>query len=364
MPDSKNSSTFEITCPHCKAELELDYKELQEHLCICPSCEFLLITINRNIRMNNTLIKLINILILIVSLSVSVKGQINAEDSSVQVIGFWNINDKHTYVVSSEEFQVRGTDTTDREFSSYTVDVTILDSSADSYTVEWFYRDYSFSDQDTLTRKLMSIIEDMPIRIKTNELGVFQEIINWIELRDLCYKVFAKLKESFHDVLQEHPEFEKYIDYVEETFSTKKSIEASIINEIHQFYTFHGAKYELGEEYKLVLKTANLTGGEPFDTDVRVWLDEINFEDLDYVIRTVQTVNSEQLTKATFDHLKNSAILMGNSAPDWENFPEVKNETWLSSRIHQSGWVISSLNTKETTSESITNVEERRIELQ
>lgn len=38
MTISESSSPFEIKCPNCNAELELDYKELQEKMFICPSC--------------------------------------------------------------------------------------------------------------------------------------------------------------------------------------------------------------------------------------------------------------------------------------------------------------------------------------
>lgn len=42
-------------------------------------------------------------------------GQIHLEDSTVQVIGFWDKNEKQNYAVSLEKIKIKGADTTSRE---------------------------------------------------------------------------------------------------------------------------------------------------------------------------------------------------------------------------------------------------------
>ena len=77
-----------------------------------------------------------------------------------------------------------------------------------------------------------------------------------------------------------------------------------------------------------------------------------------------QTVDSEQLTQATFDYLKSMAQTMKVPVPTREDIPEIANDTWTASRIHGSGWLIYSIETKETKAEGVTNIEERIIEIQ
>lgn len=287
-------------------------------------------------------------------------GQINMNDSTVQVIGYWDKNEKQTYIVTNESYKVKDSDTTSRESYKYAVDITIVDSTADSYTIDWFYHDYDIKADNELIKKLSSIAEDMTVTILTDGLGAFKEVKNWKDIRDFILKGTKILKKETKDI----PNIDKVIKQMEDMYSTKESIEAAAIKEIQQFYTYHGGKYKLGEEISASMKVANLYGGEPFDTEVTLWLDEINTEDNNSIIRMQQIVNSEQLTKTTFDYLTKMSETMKVPGPKWDGFPPLKNETWTSSRIHNAGWVIYSIETQEVSAEGVTNVKENIIELQ
>lgn len=287
-------------------------------------------------------------------------GQINMNDSSVQVIGYWDKNEKQSYIVTNQSYKVKNSDTSSRESYKYAVDITIVDSTADSYTIDWFYHDYDIKADNELIKKLSSIAEDMTVTITTDGLGAFKEVKNWKDIRDFILKGTKMLKKETKDI----PNLDKVIKQMEDMYSTKESIEAAAIKEIQQFYTYHGGKYKLGEEITASMKVANLYGGAPFDTEVTLWLDEINTEDNNSIIRMQQIVNSEQLTKTTFDYLTKMSESMKVPGPKWEEIPPLKNETWTSSRIHNAGWVIYSIETQEVSAEDVTNVKENIIELQ
>lgn len=287
-------------------------------------------------------------------------GQINMNDSTVQVIGYWDKNEKQTFNVSHEKYKVKDADTTSREFYKYVVDIKIADSTATSYTVDWSYRDYDIQTNNELVKKLTSVIDDMTVTIKTDELGVFKEVVNWKEVREFILKATKALKEETKNI----PNMDKVISQMEGMYSTKESIEAAAINEIRQFYTFHGGKYKLGEENTADLQLANLMGGKPFDAKVTSWLDEINADDNNSILRTIQVVDSEQLTRTTFDYLSKLAEQTKSVLPKWEEFPPLKNEIRTASRVHGSGWIIYSIQTKEVSAEGNTNVEETIIEIQ
>lgn len=296
---------------------------------------------------------------LFILLSVKIFGQINMTDSTAQVIGYWDKNEKQSYIVTQEKYKIKDSDTTSRDFYKYAVDITIVDSTANSYIIDWFYKDYEIQSENALIQKLASVTNDMSVRVRTNELGVFQEVINWKDVRDYILKGTRLLKKETKDI----PNMDDFIKQLEGMYSTKESIELGAVKEMQQFYTFHGAKYEYGNEYNADVKVASLYGGEPFDTKMTVWLDELNPDDNNFIIRMNQTVNAEQLTNATFDYLVKMAETLKIPAPKREDIPEVSNDTYTASRIHGSGWIIYSIETKETKAEDQTNIEERVIEI-
>lgn len=292
-------------------------------------------------------------------LSFATQAQINLEDSTVQVIGFWDRNETQSYAVSLEKYKVTDGDTTAREMMKYDVDVTIKDSTANSYTVEWFYRNYTTNSENKVVKKLLSISQDVKVLIKTDEFGAIKEVVNWQEVRDYIKKATSVMRKEFKDV----PKIDDIITQVEKTYLTKAAIESHAILDAQQFYSFHGGKYKLGEVLEGQLKTANLYGPEPFDTDVTVYLDVINDEDNNFILRSKQSVNSEQLANATLSYLTAMAKKMGTPGPTREDLGNIANETTTASRIHGYGWVVYTIQTKTVTVGKTVSVEERIIEI-
>ena len=286
-------------------------------------------------------------------------SQISIKDSTVQVIGYWSKYDKQSYDVTYEKYKVKNKDTISRELMKYEVDVKIIDSTANSYTIEWFYKNYSINTENELVRKLTSIANDISVKIKTDEYGAFLEVINWEEVRDYLEKVTEKLKVELKDV----PNYKEIIANVMSIYSTKESVEANAIKDALQFYKFHGVKYKLGEELTGKLETSNNFGGKPFETNVQYSLDEINETDGNSILRSNEIINSEELTDATYNYLKKSGTF-GDKFPARNKFPSLTNETNTASRIHgETGWIIYSIETKTVTAEETTNIEERIMEI-
>jgi hypothetical protein len=305
--------------------------------------------------------KLICFLITALLLSLNASGQININDSTFQAVGYWDKGEKQSYTITNDNYKVEATDTTEQEQWTYSVDITIVDSTADSYTIDWFYHDYTLKAESELLKKLLSVTEDMTVRIRTDEFGSLIEVVNWQDIKNNISQGLSLLKGEFKDV----PQMDKVIDQVESMYATKESIESSAIKEIQQFYTYHGGKYKLGQEIVRNLQLPNIyNSNKPFDTELFLSLDEINSEDNNAVIRMKQVVDSSQLTKATFDFIVRTAETMQTSAPKWDDFPTLKNETWVASRIHESGWIIYSVETREVTAEGVNKVQNRIIEIQ
>ena len=186
--------------------------------------------------------------------SLTALGQINMMDSTVQTIGYWDKKEKETYSVTTDKFKLKGADTTSKENMKYEVEITILDSTAKSYTIEWFYKNFTIETDNDLLKKIMSIAQDMKVIIKTDDVGAFVEVVNWKEVRDFIRKATEKTRKEFKDI----PKMEAVIKQIEGIYSTKEAIESASISDIQQFYNFHGAKYKLGETLEGKFKGPNL----------------------------------------------------------------------------------------------------------
>ncbi len=277
----------------------------------------------------------------------------------MQVIGYWDLNEKQTYEVTKEKYRVQHADTTQRELVKYEVDITIVDSTASSYTIEWVYRHIDQDSENEFEKKLAGISNNRKVIIKTSEMGAFQEVVNWQELRDEIKGATGVVRKEFKHI----PKIDLVIDKVEAMFLTKEAIESMAIKDIQQFYSFHGAVYTLGEEVSGQLQVPNNYGGEPFNSDASLILDELNVEDNNGVIWMWQTIDSKALTDATYSFLKESATAAGNKFPERKDFPSVQSKTTTAARIHGSGWLVYSRETKEVTADGALAFEERTIEI-
>jgi len=286
-------------------------------------------------------------------------GQINMADSTAQVITYWEKGEKQNYTVTTEKIKLKGTDTTSRELTTYDVEITVLNQTDKSYTVQWLYKNIKTSSTNPTIQKVMNVTKDMKVIFKTDELGAFTEVVNWKEVRDYIQKATNSLSKDFSAI----PEMDKVLKQIAATYSTKEAIESAAIKDIQQFHTFHGAKYKLGEVLEGQLKVPNLFGTEPFDSDFTIYLDEINEADNNFIMRATQEVNKEQLTNATFDYLTKMANNMKVTPPKREDLKDLKNETLTASRMHGTGWVVYSVQTTTVTSDNTTNIEERVIEI-
>lgn len=302
----------------------------------------------------------ISLTTLLIALSLQVSfGQIDLSDSSAQIIGYWSIGDQQSFDVSFEKYKVKNGDTTSRSVIRYEVDITVKDSTEHSYTIEWFYKNYDIDTDNDLIKKLSKTAENISVLIKTDEFGAVEEVLNWEEVRDYIHKAMKPLLTELEAV----PGAEELINQSMAIYNSKEAIEANAIKDVLQFYTFHGGVYTLNEEVSGEMQFSNNFGGDPFDVDVTLSLDELDEAYDNCVIRMYQVVDSEQLTKATYEYLATIGTL-GEQMPPIEELPDLTNEIWTASRIHGStGWTTYSVETKEVKAEGSLNVEERIIQL-
>lgn len=305
-----------------------------------------------------TMDKLITIILTV--FTTAAFGQINKEDSTAQVISFWNIGEKQSYSMSLQKIKLKGADTTENVLLTYDVDITVLDSTENSYIVEWFYKNYKTNSTNEIVKKITSLSEAIKVVIETDEFGAIKGVRNWKAVSDYMKKSIQPAKDEFKNV----PQLTQMFNQIESMYTTKEGIEAYAIQDAQQFHTFHGGRYLLKEVLEIPLQVPNLYDqNNPLDSKVTLYLDELNLDDNNLVIRSSQEVDSEQLREVNYNYLKSMSKSMKTPEPKKEDIGQLTNVTTTASRIHGTGWLIYSIQTKTVEAPGATNIEERIIEI-
>jgi len=286
-------------------------------------------------------------------------AQMNMKDSTVQVIGYWDRNEKQSYTVSHEEYKVAKGDTLDRNILKYDVGITIIDSTAGSYTIEWDYSNLVVQSASPMLKKLMKATMLTKAVIKTTECGAFVELLNWKDVRTESIRSIRMLGYE----LKGTPNLDQILKQQMAKYETKESIQNALIDEIKQFYAFHGGVYKYGSDVVSTIQVPNKYGGNPFDAKVTIWVDTLDEKHSYSTLCMTNTVDSVQLWNAAYDYLSKSASTLAVSLPKKEDFPSFTNVTYTTAQIHNLGWVIYSIVTKEVEADHVLKVEEQIIEL-
>jgi len=307
----------------------------------------------QNINMNQ-----LQVLCFFLFLSGDIFGQINIQDSTVQVIAYWEMDETYDYSISLQRLQYSETDTILNETMTYEVEVSVIDSTTDAFTVKWFYKNFKTNSTTPITQKVASAAEDIVVEIIVDELGVIQGVKNWESIRDYMAESMDLLVEDLNSI----PGGDKVLNQIKSNYGTKTSIEASAIQDAQQFHNFYGGKFKLKEVATGRIKVPNLYDNHlPFDSEVRVELESIDQENNHYLIRSIQEVNSEQLTEMTYQYLKEIALNLDQEFVPRESFQPLTNVIETVSLMHNSGWVVESKLWKEVLYDGVTNLEIRSI---
>ncbi|KOS04976.1 hypothetical protein AM493_02165 [Flavobacterium akiainvivens] len=285
---------------------------------------------------------------LLVFLLIAAKAfcQINPADSTVQVVAYWDKNEAHSYSIVHEKLKVKGTDTTVTFHVDYKVDITIKDSTENSYTVEWKYRDFKSADKSA-SSKTAGLVDGLTVRFKTNEMGEYEELLNWKEINEHLKKSIANLEKT----TKLPPFFIKSL----KTINTRESVEEGLLVDIQQFHSFYGTAMTLGEE---ISDTSEEAGdlGIPVKSELYLVLEEIDFEDEAYLIKFFQTYDDESVQSAMGEFIGDFLGTENTKAVTASGF-----EDYYGAYIHTSGWPYNMFYQRDMTINGETNIETRAI---
>lgn len=269
---------------------------------------------------------------------------------SVQTVAYWDLHEEYEYSGTYSNYKIKNQDTTYISKILYDVSVKVIDQTDSTYTVDWKYNNHKLIKGSEIIRKLSEMGDTIHVVIKTDELGAFIEIVNMEELLNFYEEKFLNLENKY----SEQKELLNIINLTKKKFQNPTYIANNSIKDLLTFYTFHGAKYDLNEEYNGLLKTANnFDANAPFETETVVWLDEIDSENNNYILRSTQKIKEDQLKLAV---AKKTGLAM-------DSIKDLTHETFVGSRIHGSGWTTFMIFTREVKSMQNLTIEEYTLQM-
>ena len=291
---------------------------------------------------------------LFVFIPVSVYSQINSKDQSVEVVGYWNNNEKLNYLIENKKYKITATDTTKIDYYKYSVEIFVKDSASKSYQFEWVYSRFETNIDNKLLQKLKQINEGLKVKIITTEIGRFVGISNFEEIKQKVKPLFSAIKTEFKDT----PGANQLIKEHESYYNSKDAMENVAFRDIHQYYSFYGETYKVNVDVKGKAILRNNFGGEPLNASLLVKLSEIDKEDNTSVIKLVHTVDAKQSKTAVSE----AGIIVGNEKS--KKFIPNSSEPMayiekITTRFHApTGWVLYSGGSNEITLGKSKNIDE------
>lgn len=266
-------------------------------------------------------------------------AQINLADSTVQVVSYWGLNESYNYEIAQKSYTYTDGNLTKADSTKMRVNVSVIDSTENSYTIKWKFTDYDIKGLEQVP-ELEKLLKERQFIYRINELGSFEELLNWEEIRDNT-KAITDISFGLMNLTDS---IKTMVEAISGPINTKHYIETKGIEAVQLFHTFMEAALTKGETLEFDVPVPNnFFPDQPFMAKGRLWLDEIYPEEDAYIIRYEQQVDKEQLNTFLKAYMKKLAEATGKEWKDIDNIFEnndMEHSTKTSAAIDDWGWPI------------------------
>ncbi len=233
------------------------------------------------------------------------------DTTRVPFVAYWTMGDSYNFKVTKINQQWKEGELTKDKKEEYLASFTVIDSSANSYTIRWAFENYLNDSYDIPDeyQEIFSKYDILEILYATNELGAFNEILNWEELGktlstmiDELVEVLGKDNKELHEILF------KTMKPIKEAFSTKNGIENFVVGELQFFHFPLGIDIDAKEPSFYVDELPNMFGGNPIKANVKLYIDTVDFEENFCVLKQEQSLDQNDVKIMLTDFLKKLEI--------------------------------------------------------
>ena len=281
------------------------------------------------------------------------------QDSTVNIVAYWQAGEKYAYEYSAEEYEIVNGDTTEVSYTNSIQIFEILEETETSYKISVSYQDEYSSDP--LSNALNALIEERygnpEVIVITDQTGSLLRIDNVEELRDQIISVLDEVvdlmikNDEGSEVAEEQKAFVK--DYLKEMFSNLETISSLFAEDIGRVLYFHGCGLELDKEYTGQIEIPSIFPGvdQLIPANLTIWADSEYTDEYSTVCRARTTISVESFRNFLTEYSTRKIKMAGEAGLEEEsvqaaiaevqkavNALEGSLNEYLTAEIHATGW--------------------------
>lgn len=201
-----------------------------------------------------------------------------AAPKTLDLVAYWNQGESVFYHVHYTQKSNQGK-RSQSKMLDYKVQLKVIDSTANSYGLEWKTGDVDFVHEglsSELVNELGRLGANIPIRYQTGEMGDYQSLTNKSEIQNLVLKaVNLTLKNQLKDQLQDSAVLQRTEAFKNVIF-TGEVFESLILRDVKIFHSLYGGRYHLGAPKVYDFAWPNPWGGADIPGSLKVKVSKYN----------------------------------------------------------------------------------------
>lgn len=201
-----------------------------------------------------------------------------ADTTKISFVAYWSVGDSYDFNVTKSTQQWKKNELTKDQKQNYKANFTVIDSTADSYTIKWSFENKmaeSLAIPNEFKQELTEF-SNIEVIYKTSELGDFLEIVNWEEISGVMTSTFDKILNLSSKDDDSKEMLNRILQPIKQIYSSKEGIESLVLKEIQYFHFPMGLEYDITVPIEYEEEIPNMFGGKPIKANGIV-----HFEDVD-----------------------------------------------------------------------------------
>jgi len=223
-------------------------------------------------------------------------------DSTIQLISNWKKGEK--FKVKTSYKVEKGIPGQMLKFESELfADIVVVDSSKDSYTIEWTYTKSNISPNDnSLDNQLKASLKDLKFVYKISNAGAFVSLLNYEQIK-------SKVNQAFDTLLLKlgGSPSKVQLQQTRQVVMSQQGIQTVLMKDVMAFHFALGKEYETNKIQQGQIQIPSIFGGQPYNAIETIELPIINKQTKVCIIKTNKKVKDPRFIEDTKGYLKKIA---------------------------------------------------------
>lgn len=276
-------------------------------------------------------------------------------NNQVTSVAYWKKGDVRKFHVVKNESEFRnGKDkASNQSIVEYDLLIRVLGEQDSAYTLEMSYSNFKFPSnkkEDKITESFQRMSEGLKIRYCTDELGIYDSIINKEELTEKLNEQIDALKQHFEPILKKEMDLEKLdalFNHYKKVFSDPMNIDVLFAEDILRIHGYYGIEMIVAKPLDIEMYYPALNNFMLNGTGT-ITLNDINKSTKTFTFMANEEPNEEELKKYMGEIFEIFTMGMSKEKLDLSDFSfETSSKNRYTMEL-RTGWLVKSSHTITT----------------